>query len=158
MTSPEVADFWRVTLVETKRSVSINARQGFHHETAQYFGFGRRGRRSRGHRGRTRGIGRTHRAEVHLRRIGDDPVPVTGQRADQQRPPGDLSVPVPLLRQRAALPSRRWTPLDREVHCRGPRGWGATLIGCRVTGDLVTPISGSFVCLGRTDGLTTAGA
>jgi len=40
----------------------------------------------------------------------------------------------------------------------GPRCCGATLIGSRVTGVRVTPISGCFVGRGRTVGLTTAGA
>src|SRR6478752_2512113 len=47
---------------------------------------------------------------------------------------------------------------ERQVGYLGPRCCGATLIGSRVTGVRVTPISGCFVGRGRTVGLTTAGA
>src|SRR6478736_4977240 len=50
------------------------------------------------------------------------------------------------------------TTADPLADYLGPRCCGATLIGNLVAGVRVTPISGCLVGLGRTVGLTTAGA
>src|SRR4051812_22495197 len=91
-----------------------NATTGVHHETASHLRTGRGGGRLNRHPAGTDGSWRTYRSYLHLCWRADHPVPVAGQCPDQQRSADHLPVPVPVLRQCPAVPSRRTPPLTES--------------------------------------------